>query len=142
MIAQNPAPALFNPEIVSHGWDVLFRSGETVELRFFPDSGANVGYFRDKARFLEWTEKANRTTSIYYVLNPVDSELYDIRPREHWAPSKATKDLDIPFRRHLLIDVDPIRPGSGRTKMCATDTEKTAAYERARQVVGYVVNTL
>jgi hypothetical protein len=51
---------------------------------------------------------------------------------------EPTTDADVTGRRYLLIDVDPTRPAG----VCATDTEKAAAWEVAGAVRGVMAARL
>ena len=98
--------ANFDRDMVARSWDLFFRQGETVELRFFPSRGTCVGYFRDKHNFIDWAERANVNSSVYVCAHAVPAELYEHGPQEHWRPfNRAVKDHEISVCRVLLIDL-------------------------------------
>ena len=80
-------------------------------------------------------DRSGIAPGIYLTLNPVSPALLAraanrIKPRIR----ETSQDKDIPCRRWLLIDVDPIRPAG----VSATDAELALASERVSAIVEYL----
>ncbi|HNO79215.1 MAG TPA: DUF3987 domain-containing protein [Phycisphaerae bacterium] len=80
-------------------------------------------------------DRAGIAPGIYLTLNPVSPALLAraanrIKPRIR----ETSQDKDIPCRRWLLIDVDPLRPAG----VSATDAELALARERVAAIVEYL----
>ncbi len=80
-------------------------------------------------------DRAGIAPGIYLTLNPVSPALLAratnrIKPRVR----ETSQDKDIPCRRWLLIDIDPVRPAG----VSATDGELALASERVAAIVEYL----
>jgi hypothetical protein len=124
---------------VREGLAVLFDPADVVELRALDCPRGNSttsGYFDDFDKLAEAAlSLSGRCPGVYVTLNPVNPALLarsanEVRP---WA-KETTKDHDVPRRRHLLLDFDPVRPSG----IPATDAEHAAALARARQCRDYL----
>lgn len=114
-------------------WRAIVRPGDVHEVRV-PKTrkgprrwfGVASGYFDDADAFVGALEHASGhdAEGVYLTLNPVNpallaraaNRLRDGRP-------VTTQDADVLRRRHLLVDVDPVRPAG----ISATDGEMAAA---------------
>ena len=122
----------------------LFEPGDVLEVRApkcrdRPGSAyasTASGYFAfgaldQAAAAISELDDSALAPGIYVTLNPVRSDLLAraanrLRPRA----AETTADADVPRRRWLLVDVDPVRPGG----VSATDAELDAAGRRAEAV--------
>jgi hypothetical protein len=84
----------------------IYHTGDTVEIRAFHPAGfRSVGRYPlgwDLARAIEKAD--NEGYDVYYVLNPTS-----LPPTPLAAGQSGSKEMDIPRRRHYLLDLDPIR---------------------------------
>jgi hypothetical protein len=136
-------PASGDPKQTELALGLLFQQGDTIEVRVPHAQGnsrrTDCGYFNDlqlaaKALFQadqQNMDPHNHAEGIYISLNPVDPALLSracnrIKP---WV-TEATKKQDIPWRRHLLFDVDA-RRASGTS---SNDHEHQAALDVARDI--------
>ena len=118
----------------------LFKKNQTIEIRVL-DSRKKValsGYYRDPDKLAPDVfsiAKRRNISAIYWTLQECDPALYSRSADAYLEhPSSTTNDHDIQRYRWLLIDCDPRRPEG----ICATDEEKTAAYEVALKVREYI----
>ncbi|MHC4178635.1 MAG: hypothetical protein ACYSWU_14080, partial [Planctomycetota bacterium] len=116
--------------------------GALIELRVIASNGKICGgFYRDKAKLAADAAAVNSSGSMYITLNAIraDLGLYQRAPDQLLSSQPvATRDKDIIWRQWLLIDCDPVRP-RGAGKMSATDAEKDASLQTARQVRQYLV---
>lgn len=95
---------------------VLCDARHGVEIRSVPFRGATVCRAADRDAICEAAQRfSDYGVGVYYTLNPVPADLIG-----------NAKDVDVLFRRLLLIDVDPVRT-SGDPKDNATAEEKEVA---------------
>lgn len=131
-------------EIVKRALAVLFRPGETIELRCLAGERIINGYYRDQAKLAQDACTLNTDFSpqqnCFVVLNPVDPQLYARRADQFGQAKKGdgTKDPEVVCRRWLLIDCDPIRP----TGVSATEPQRAAAIKLAKAVHKYLLEDL
>jgi hypothetical protein len=80
-----------------------------------------------------------RAKGVYYTLNPLRAgRLVPQLPRvRRAAAGELATDADVPARRWVLVDVDPVRP-PGHRDDSATDSEKEAALEVLGRVREYL----
>ena len=121
---------------------LLYEPGDVLEVRApkcreRPGSSfaATVsGYFNDQDAAAEAIAKLDASglaPGVYVTLNPVRPDLLAraanrLRPKA----SETTADVDVPRRRWLLVDVDPVRPAG----VSATDDELALAERRAADI--------
>jgi hypothetical protein len=114
----------------------LYREGDVVEFRMLNAGGPRAtlnGFFayRDLRKALravsEWDGKAS---GIYCVLNPVDPRLLARCANRLKFTGQGARDADIPTRRWMLADFDPIRPAG----ISASAEEHEAALALALKV--------
>jgi hypothetical protein len=124
--------------------DVLFRPGETIELRCVGHRTLN-GYYRNIEKLAEDAATLNDSSfnpsqNAYSCLNPVDPELFARRADTFGNAQRgdAVKDSDVLFRRWLLVDIDPVRP-SGTS---ATNQQKQAAFDLATHLYPWLCERL
>jgi len=123
---------------------LLYRPGDVFEVRApkcrqRADSAYTStvsGYFAFEAigravAAIAELDESGLAPGVYITLNPVRPDLLAraanrLRPRA----AETTADADVPRRRWLLVDVDPVRPSG----VSATDAELELARERAEAV--------
>jgi hypothetical protein len=112
--------------------EILSEPGGVVELRAFKDRAVESGYF-DETRTLsrEAAKLDERGFAVYLTANPANPALLSrAANRIKRSPEETTSDRDVLRRRWLPLDFDPVRPAG----VSATDEEKEAALQRAREV--------
>jgi hypothetical protein len=128
---QNAVSAEIRNTLVS-----LYAPEGAIELRAFVHERGRVvtyaGWFNDiEALTQEALKLEEAGGDVYITVNPVKEallgRLYNECMKNDPKVHPLTSDADILYRRHILVDCDPVRP----TKVSATDGEKAAAYERA-----------
>jgi hypothetical protein len=116
---------------ITDGLRLFVPEGQATEIRILKAGRAGTvsGYFDDlelaAQAALSWNGKA---PGIYFLPNPIDPALLaraNNRLRER--AERTTRDDDIPRRRWLLADFDPVRPAG----ISSTDAEHRAAIDRA-----------
>lgn len=131
------AVAVESTDEIRRAIDLLFRSGDVVEVRV-PKAGRQKtisGYFQDfesLARAIERIEEG-RYPGVYWTANPVNPAL--LARADHKLKSfadLATSDADILCRRLMVVDLDPKRPAG----ISSSDPEHAAALDLARQIRG------
>lgn len=124
------------PEEIRETPGVLVNPGDVVELRGFKDRQVVSGYFNDhKALIAAAAELDQQGYGVYMTLNLVNPALLArAANRLVHRPAATTADHDIIHRRWLPVDLDPGRPSG----VSATYEEKRAAFERAKEVRGYL----
>lgn len=131
----NPSPLLCSaPDLASIAacWQALALPDGVHELRA-PKTrpgpaglrGVAAGYFNDGDAFAKAAASIGPadTESVYMTLNPVNPALLGRANNRLDVAKSTTSDRDIVCLRHLLIDVDPVRPSG----ISATDAERDAA---------------
>lgn len=115
-------------------WAAIAREGEVREIRALHCKregprrwyGTSSGYVDHADGFLDAVEGVDGRDAegVYVTLNPVAPALLS-RAANHWKTGvrTATQDGEVARRRHLLVDVDPVRP----TGISATAGEREAA---------------
>lgn len=114
---------------------LLARPGDVFELRALSKRNGKqqitAGFFDDMAALARAAvERSGRDDGIYITLNPVHPGLLSRLPanRVHQVGNgESTSDRDIVVRRHLLIDVDPVRPAG----ISSDDAEHVASIDLA-----------
>jgi hypothetical protein len=114
----------------------LFESGAVAELRVFGGRGTISGYFDDfEALAKQAARLDDQGAGVYVTLNPVLPELLSrCSNRTEQYAKVTTKDGEIVKRLWLPVDLDPVRPSG----ISASDSEKSAAFERAAEIKGYL----
>jgi hypothetical protein len=110
-------------------------SSETYEIRVLFDGFVLSGYFGagNSAVLCTALREIEVPKGIYITLNPVHPHLLARMPGRLQRISRATDDTKIVRRRHLLLDVDPVRDQPN-----ATDTEKACARRVADAMRDYL----
>lgn len=123
-----------DPLMIRAFWDAVVRPGDTHEVRI-PKTrrggparlfGTTAGYFTDPSSAVQAVARVTGldAPAVYVSLNPVDG---DLRARADnrlvTGIAATTADVDIVGRRHLLLDLDPIRA----SETSATDAERDSA---------------
>lgn len=110
---------------------LLARPGDVFELRGL-QKGRQVpqvttGYFDDMHALVDAAmARSGKDDGVYITLNPCNPALLARAPKNKVKPAgqgDTTSDRDVQARRHLLVDVDPVRP----TGISSTDAEHAAA---------------
>jgi P4 family phage/plasmid primase-like protien len=111
------------PPDLAQAVEILFSTGDVVELRTFKDGAIDSGYFDDHAELVKAAEKYDsKGYEIYVTLNRLKKELL-FRRANKMARAKrgeGTADQDIVRRVWIFVDADPERP----TGISSTDAEK------------------
>lgn len=139
-VAALPKPAPDRSEMI-RAIEVLGGLDFVVELRSISSKGkkrTDAGYF-DFVHRTAMADEAVRLNkagaAVYLTMNPVDPQLlgrYNNRV-EAYAPDTST-DANVVCRRHLLIDLDPVRPKN----TAATDDQVEATRQRGRDCFRYL----
>jgi len=121
---------------------LLYEPGDVLEVRApkcreragssFASTAS--GYFNDHDAAAEAIAKLDASglaPGVYVTLNPVRPDLLAraanrLRPKA----SETTADADVPRRKWLLVDIDPVRPAG----VSATDEELSLAERRAADI--------
>ncbi len=123
-------PLTVDPSEIRRALRVLFRQGDTVELRA-PKAGRDgtiSGYFDNAEELVKSAIELDRRVvgGQYITLNTVDRALLARSAnRLKFRAELTTSDINILRRRFLLVDADPIRPAG----VSSTDEEHRAALE-------------
>jgi hypothetical protein len=92
----------------------IYRPGDVVEVRAFAlDGTRRVGRYPVGWELVRTIEKLDQHSDVYYVLNPTG-----LPAVEASTGQSGTREADIPWRRHFLLDFDPVR-----TTKLASDSE-------------------
>lgn len=108
---------IFDKNELWHALSVL-HEGELFEIRVVGSRDTYSGYFTDPEVLAEELQKLSEpNANVYVTLNLLDPSLYNRRQRDQLMKTKTTtSDNDVVSFRHLLIDLDPVRPaGIGST---------------------------
>ena len=115
----------------------IFPDEVPVELRCISHGGCDSGVFDDYRRLAQVAVQRNNVgQNCYFGINPPDAE--SAAPTNSLMCGSALKQVDIPRRAHLLIDVDPVRDAN----TCSTEAEKEAAKILLDRVVQYLVESM
>lgn len=114
------------------------HEGDVRELRIFGVeegrfSNDYTGYFNNSKALLQAVEElAPKARHVYITLNPVNPDLLArcANRVERIRKGASTSDKDIPRRRFLPIDCDPVRP----SEISSTDAQHEAAISLARKI--------
>ncbi len=122
----------------------LHRPGDVFEVRIphCPEKPGSSytstwsGYFNDTQAAAESIARIDREQAppaIYVTLNPVDPVLLARAHNRIKSKAKATTaDVNVPCRRHIIIDLDPVRPPD----VSSTNEEMQAALDLAHRITG------
>lgn len=108
----------------------LYRTGETVEVRAFaPDGTRRVGRYTVGWNLVKAIEKENSLgRDTYYVLNSTG-----LAPIPIASGQQGSGEKHILWRRHFLLDFDPIRENK-----LATDKQYEAALAQATKARDFI----
>jgi len=122
----------------------IVEPGQVVELRAIGHQrGATVGVYDHEhlgSLFFRGMElsRSGGFKGVYITLNPLNKELLARAPIGVHPNHKAALDSDVLYRRWLLIDVDPRRPGT----CSATEAEKARAEAKILEIRQYLGDLL
>lgn len=117
---------------------LLACTGDVFELRALSKGHSapqvTAGYFDDMDKLAAAAvDLSGKVDGVYLTINPVNPALLARAPanRTHRAGNgDTTSDRDVRVRRHMLVDVDPVRP----TGISSTDEEHAAAIALAERI--------
>jgi hypothetical protein len=118
--------------------ELLARPGDVFELRGL-QKGRSVpqvtaGYFNDMQQLAAAAiDRSGKDDGVYITLNPCNPALLARAPANRVRQAgngDTTSDRDVQHRRHLLVDVDPVRP----TGISSTDDEHAEALTLAATI--------
>lgn len=118
---------------------LLARPGEVYELRALTKGRGNApivtsGYFDDLDAMAEAAiGLSGKADGIYCTINPTNPALLARAPANRVRQAgngDTTSDRDVVARRHLLIDVDPVRPAG----ISSDDAEHQASLDLAQRI--------
>lgn len=135
--AQNNAAAKFDAEDARKFLNLLFKKGDTLELRMLNTGWSTCsGYFNNMETLIKTVAGYNgRVPGIYITLNPVNPQLLARANNRVQRYAKwTTSDTDILERRWLGIDVDPLRPAG----IASTDAEHELALTKIKEIRDYL----
>ncbi len=114
----------------------LSAPGDVREIRALKNGTTAAGYFDDAAALVREAGKLEEQGfTVYITANPAHPALLARAENKiKRSMRETTSDRDILRRRWLLIDCDPVRPAG----VSATDDEKGAAMQRAREIWNYL----
>jgi len=127
-----------SPRDVMRFLALLARPGDVFELRAlskrYGKQQITSGYFDDLELLVDAAVTRSGTDDgVYITLNPVHPGLLCRTPKNRVqiaGSGDTSSDRDIPARRHLLIDIDPVRPAG----ISSDDAEHAAALALVEQV--------
>ena len=131
-------------DTVKRTLSILFREGDTVELRCIANGQVVNGYYRDLTKLAEDACRLNFDFSPFFnafvCLSPVDPQLFARRANEfgRCGKNEASKDQDVQIRRWLLLDIDAGQP----TGVMASASQKQQAFQLAGKVNGWLCEHL
>lgn len=119
-------------------FSLVARPGDVFELRGLArvngQQHVTSGFFDDiEALARAAIERSGKDDGCYVTINPVKPELLFRAPKNKLrraGSGETTSDRDVLVRRHLLVDIDPIRPAG----ISSSDAEHAAAIEQAKRV--------
>ncbi len=117
---------------------LLWRPGDVYELRGLVRANGQQhvtsGFFDDPEAFIRAAmERSGADDGCYVTVNPIKPELLFRAPKNRVrraGSGETTSDRDVLCRRHMLIDIDPVRPAG----ISSSDAEHAAAIDQARRV--------
>ena len=127
-----------NVSEIRRALDVLFQTGNVVELRAFKSRRCTIsGYYDNFDKLASDAAKVNRVAGgVYITLNQIDPALLARRVNRYEEfVAVTTSDNQVTRRRWFPIDVDPKRPAG----ISASNDEHEAAIEKARVIRRYLV---
>lgn len=110
---------------------------ELVEIRIIGNNKNEIysGYYKDPHKIVADLEQ-HQDKNIYFTLNAVKDICYSKLQRNKLIKGEqSTKDTDIAFRTHVLIDIDTDRGGN---KVSSTNEELDLARKKANRVRDYL----
>jgi len=119
-------------------------NGETLELAFLAQRRISVAYPTNQAEHIRLLREGQRIRGFngaYQLLNgPMFTAVLHRYPLNQVvrAWNGRAQDRDVPLRRAIYIDIDPVRPSGIST----TDGEKRAAMETRERVEEFLVREL
>lgn len=119
-------------------FSLIARPGDVFELRGLVkvngQQHVTSGFFDDvEALARAAIERSGKDDGCYVTINPVKPELLFRAPKNkvrRAGGGETTSDKDVAWRRHMLVDVDPIRPAG----ISSSDAEHAAAIEQAKRI--------
>lgn len=135
----------FDAEQVRRAINALFKTGDVFEIRGIAGSYNFSGYFtnaNDAINALQnftcgyRKDESARTANIFITLNPCSEACYSRKQSNKFIESvqPTTKDEEIAYLRHFLIDLDPIRT----TGVSSSDDELNTAIHKADDIMAYL----
>lgn len=121
---------------------LIARPGDVFELRALArvngQQHVTSGFFDDLDALARAAVHASgKHDGCYVTINPVKRELL-FRAQKNTlrraGSGETTSDRDVLQRRHLLVDIDPIRPAG----ISSSDAEHAAAIDQAKRVRDYL----
>lgn len=119
-------------------------NGETLELTFLAQRRISVAYPTNQAEHIRLLREGQRLRGFngaYQLLNgPMFTAVLHRYPLNQVvrAWNGRAQDRDVPLRRAIYIDIDPVRPSG----ISATDAEKRAAMDTRQRVEEFLVREL
>lgn len=136
--------ALYDADQIRQAVALFGEPGQLMELRVVPlAEGGPVlhGYYDNATKlFQDAAAHSGKAGGVYIVMSrihPAVSDRADVKLNKLVTGSGAATDEVITRRRHILIDVDPVTPVK---KVSATDAERKAALQRAKEIRDYLVD--
>ena len=119
-------------ENIAKTLEVMMKAEEVAEVRILKtDKGTVSGYFDDAEKLIDSLKRYIGKYDVYITLNPTKDELLArCNNRLQTYAKQTSSDQDVKRIRHILIDIDPIRPSG----ISATDEEKRAALELVKVI--------
>lgn len=116
----------------------IARPGDVFELRGLVKTNGQMhvtsGFFDDiDALAKAAIDRSGKDDGCYVTINPVKPELLFRAPKNRVRRAgggETTSDKDVAWRRHLLVDVDPVRPAG----ISSSDAEHQAAIDQAKRI--------
>lgn len=127
-------------------FSLIARPGDVFELRGLArvngQQHVTSGFFDDVAALAKAAvERSGKDDGIYVTVNPVKPELLFRAPKNtlrRAGSGDTTSDRDVAWRRHLLVDIDPIRPAG----ISSSDGEHQAAIDQAKRMRDFLATKL
>jgi hypothetical protein len=119
-------------------FSLIARPGDVFELRALVrvngQQHVTSGFFDDvEALARAAVQASGRHDGCYVTINPVKRELLFRAPKNavrRAGSGETTSDRDVVMRRHMLVDVDPVRPAG----ISSSDAEHDAAIDQAKRI--------
>lgn len=114
----------------------LLHGNDLYELRYITGKKVYSGYFKGADKLIEELEiLPENGGNVYITLQDVNDSCYNREQHDRILYGKTTtNDNDISGYRHLLIDLDPVRPAG----VGSTDEQLAAAHRTAATVYKYL----